>query len=301
MENMISLIAPENNGSPTLFKWDNGFSWAYRGNITDSMKEQVKHAGGKIDGVLRFSIRWNENGDNKDDLDAHCIEPNNNRISFMNKKQHASSGELDVDIINPGMKVAVENITWSNRNKMQKGVYKFHVNDYSHVGGKSGFSAEIEFDGQIHSFTYNKPLRRGENVSVAEVTMHADGSFTLKEKLSSSTSSKNIWGLPSNQFHPVSIAMCSPNYWDDQKGIGHKHFLFMLKDCKNDESPNGFFNEFLKEKFMEHKRVFEALGSKMRVADSENQLSGLGFSSTKHSTFICKVNGSFERTLKVRT
>ena len=50
---------------------------------------------------------------------------------------------------------------------------------------------------------------------------------------------------------------------------------------------------------MEHKRVFEALGSKMRVESSDEQLSGVGFSSTKRNSLVCKLEGSFTRTVKI--
>lgn len=301
-KNMMSLIAPQDKTAPSMFKWANGFSWAYTGNVTDSqIRENVKNAGGKVDGVLRFSIQWNDvPGEwDENDEDAHCIEPDMNHIFYGAKRDYTTGGVLDVDIMHPGRdRVAVENITWPDIKKMKEGEYSFYVNCFAGRGGRTGFRAEIEFDGNIYSFNYDKPLHRGQNVAVAKVTLK-DGKFSIKELLPSSTSTREIWGVNSNQFVPVSVAMYSPNYWDEQSGNGNRHYFFMLKDCVNPEKPNGFYNEFLKAELLQHKRVFEALGSQMAVQSVDDQLSGVGFSETQHNSFVVKVQGATERVLKV--
>ena len=301
-KNMVSLIAPYKADSKSMFKWNNNFCWAYSGNIADSvLKQNVKNAGGNVEGVLRFSIQWNNgNEHNKDDYDAHCIEPSGKEIYYGNKQNTETTGELDVDIINPVKnKAAVENITWTNIKKMGQGIYKLYVHDYSHNGGSDGFSAEIEFNGQIYKFEYPMALRQDEKVQVAEVTF--DGvNFTIKEMLPSNMSSREVWNVKTNNFVPVSIMMYSPNYWNEQKGIGNKHYFFMLKECVNDESPNGFFNEYLNNELTTHRKVFEALGNKMKVDLIKNQLSGIGFSSTQTNSIIVRVEGNIKRILKIK-
>ena len=298
--NLVSLIAPAVSGCKSLLKWGNNFSWVYKDNLTDSMKERVKAAGGNVEGVLRFSIQWNEDGDCPNDFDAHCVEPNGNEIYYANKSGHSSSGRLDVDIIHPHKdQVAVENITWLNLEKMREGIYTFFVHTYSYRSGRSGFRAEIEFNGQTYSYEHNKDSRQDAKVIVAKVKFSRKDGFSIIESLNGTTSSKKIWNLDTNQFHPVSVVMLSPNYWDGQIGIGNKHFFFLINGCINDTNPNGFFNEYINEDLMPHKRVFEALGAKMKVEDSDSQLSGLGFSSTQRNALICKLSGHVTRTVKI--
>jgi len=126
IQNMVSLIAPEVADAKTMFKWNNGMSWAYTGNITDSdIKENVKAAGGSVTGIVRFSIQWNDgNGKDNSDLDAHCLEPQGgDHIYFSHKISRYTGGELDIDITDPIYQcksnggVAVENITYPSKER----------------------------------------------------------------------------------------------------------------------------------------------------------------------------------------
>ena len=312
--NLVSLIAPKYNGAPSMFRWRNNFSWAYAGNMTDSsmLKKNVQEAGGKVDGALRFSIQWNDdpNRHNPNDFDAHCIMSNgktlnklrrdvrgdHDHIFFAHKYDPISRGALDVDIRYPAKgKPAVENITWDDVRYMPSGDYRFYVHNYEHRGGRTGFKAEIEFNGQIFSFNYDQELKHLETIEVASVTLDENKRFTLHPKLDCTESQTEVWGLATNSFVPVSTVMYSPNYWLDDPchfGVGTKHIFFMLKGCKNPENPNGFYNEYLHNDLMVHKRVFEALGEEMKVEYTDQQLSGYGFAMSRKNSVIVKVTSA---------
>lgn len=296
--NLMSLVAPINKHAPGLFKWGNGFSWSYNGDVADSMKQRVKAAGGKVDGVFRFSIQWNEDGDNQNDFDAHCVEPDGNEIFYANKVSRHTMGNLDVDVINP-RGVAVENITWGDAGGMTDGDYRFFVHCFSHRGGTSGFRAEIEFDGETYSFAHNKDIKNCDFVEVATIRYSRAAGFKIVKSMDSTLSTRTMWGVKMGNFTKVTSLMMSPNHWDGQKGIGNRHFFFITEGCRVEGSVRPFFNEFLKDALMPHRQVFEALGAKMRVEDSDQQLSGFGFSSTNRESVLVRVTGKISRVIKI--
>jgi len=294
----MSLLAPLDSTAPTMFKWKNAFSWSYNGEVADSIKEKVKAAGGCITGDFRASLSWF----NTDDYDLHIAEPNGNEIYYGNKGMvHPSSGKLDVDMnVGGESKTPVENIIYSNKGKMPEGKYKIWVNNFTQRNTTDyGFILEVEFDGQIHSFHYTNLIKNKDNVLVAEIEYSKKDGFKIIKSIDSTLSSKEIWGINTNQFHKVNLLMYSPNHWDNQKSTGNKHYCFFLQDCLCPNTQRGFYNEFLKDELIQDKKVFEALGSKIKVEFSEQQLSGLGFSSTGKGSVICKVEGTFTREIKI--
>lgn len=155
-----------------------------------SFVQNVIDAGGNVNAVLRFSIQWNDTNErSENDLDAHCIEPDGTHIFYSHKQSAKTGGTLDVDRIHPtGSAPAVENIAWASKDRMTPGVYKFFVHQYANRGGKDGFRAEVAFDGELYAFNYAKELRQNEEVSVANVTLGADGKFTITKLLPSQSS-----------------------------------------------------------------------------------------------------------------
>jgi hypothetical protein len=162
MANFVTLTAPVYPDSASLFKWSNGFGWSYDGNVTDSIKERVKKAGGNVtNAALRCSLAWF----NKDDLDIHAYTPAGHHIYFASKL-----GVLDVDAnasVIHAVENAVENLSWTRLT--QNGIYKIVVNNYNSRGNnnKSGCEIEVEYGGKTRLFTHE--ARVSHNVHMLDI------------------------------------------------------------------------------------------------------------------------------------
>lgn len=148
------------------------------------IQQHIVEDGGLIDCVLRFSIIWNDLEIwDKNDLDAHAIEPEGNEIYFGNKENKKTDGMLDVDVTHPyENKVACENITWTDTDKMEIGKYRFFVHQFAFRDGESGFRAEVEFGGLVYNYEYRKVLQQSEDVDVAYITLE-NGIFSIEHSL----------------------------------------------------------------------------------------------------------------------
>ncbi|NIU84286.1 MAG: hypothetical protein GWN31_10975 [Candidatus Thorarchaeota archaeon] len=178
------------------------------------------------------------------------------------------------------------------------GSYKVVVHNFNHREFiDTGFEVEIEYEGQLYTFAYDREVGAKQSVSVVTFWYDNDG-LRIVESIQRKNASKKIWGVQTQTYTPVSMVMYSPNHWDG-RGVGNKHYFFMLDGCKRDGSSRGFYNEYLSNDLAEHRKVFEILGSKMRTETEGEQLSGLGFSSTKRNHVYVRVTGSFTRTLKI--
>ena len=148
IKNLVNIIAPQDPTAGKLFKWDNNFSWAYKGDVADSIKEKVKAAGGNVTGDLCCRLAWF----NYDDLDLHMVEPNGTEIYFGNKRPRFTCGQLDVDMnaVHGVTRTPVENIFYGNRSGMKEGVYTLYVRQYSRRENVDvGFEVEIDFMGDV--------------------------------------------------------------------------------------------------------------------------------------------------------
>jgi hypothetical protein len=302
--NLMALTAPVHPEPKQLFRWDNDFAWSYAGNITDSIAERVRKAGGKVDGaVMRVSLSWF----NYDDLDLHIHEPERGARSvnshiFYGSKIGWTGGRLDVDMnVGPnGSRQAVENVVWSS--KPADGDYKVVVHNFTHrETSDPGFVIEVENAGKLLHFSYNKQVRQSQFIEVAVLTVK-DGVITGVKPgngITASNISQERWGLTTERYIPVTTVMLSPNYWGTN-AVGNKHVFFVLEGARADEELRGIYNEFLHPRLEAHRKVFEVIGDRTKCKTSPDHMAGLGFSSTKHTTFSVRAQqGSRKRVFNI--
>lgn len=277
--NFISLTGGD--GPERLFKWDNNFAWSYDGDVTDSVKQRVKAAGGKINCKLRVSLSWF----NTDDLDLHCITPHKEEIYFGYK-----AGILDVDM-NAHYdlrKNAVENLAF---NTLIDGDYKIWVNQYRLREREDiGFAIELEYEGQLHQFSYPKIVKDDVDCFILHVKGGKLISFEVSDALSGGNVGKEKWGVKTESLVPVSALMFSPNHWGSNR-VGAKHLIFALDGCKNPDPTRGIYNEYLRGDLDKHRKVFEVLGNKTKCAPTDDQISGVGFTAARGDTVTVVVDG----------
>jgi len=314
--NMVTMTTSNVEDSKPIFKWDNNYSWNFKGNLAgkSELKEAVVARGGNVDGVFRFSHSWNELEPNKSLMDLHVFMPgcsvptvgggpnvSGRRVGWNARKDSASGGVQDVDYTGeaePGY-IPVENITFPDLSKMPEGVYVCKVHNWSYRKSGGRGKAEIEFGGELFQYEYPKTTNH-QWVTVAEVTLK-NGQFSIEHKLPETASNKEVYCLETNNFHKVNLVCLSPNHWNNNK-VGNKHYFFMLEGCKVTDPVRGFHNENLIADLLDHRKVMEVLGAtnSIPVPAKGKQLSGLGFNSTVKDELIVKLGGTFKRMIKIK-
>ena len=104
-------------------------------------------------GQVQISLAW----DSYDDLDLHVLDPDNEEISFSNKRSR-SGGMLDVDMnVGPSSLRPVENIFWAN-GRAPRGKFRVKVVCYTYRGRNRApvrFRVRMKIDGRV------LPIRTG--------------------------------------------------------------------------------------------------------------------------------------------
>lgn len=303
--NFMTLTTAVHEDAGRLFKWDNNFAWAYSGGTTDMISERVKAAGGNINAALRFSLSWF----NYDDLDLHVTFTGVGRnamretIYFRHRgaTTHGLNGGLDVDMNAGGgtTRTPVENIAFTT---IVPGTYEVKVNNYSkREQVNTGFTLQVADTMGSTDYTREASPANGSSTICLTATVDAAGNVTYSDinqsmKQRGQTVTGKKWGLDFGQFAEVQAVMLSPNHWDGQN-VGNKHTFFSLKDARADEALRGIFNEYLNNDLAPHRKVFDLIGEKTKPPIADDQLSGIGISSTLQKAVIAEVTTANSRRL----
>ena len=292
-KNLVSLLTAQDQTTPSLFAWDNNFSWSYVGGIADSLKERVKSAGGEIRGKLRISLEWF----NRDDLDLHLKHVDTDRTIYFRQRNGIHGGYLDVDMnatSSDAVEDPVENIIFERL--LPWGNYEVKVHQFQKRSNqKAGYNVEIEMDnsGEVFSFPRETSPASYHTVTKFNYSQEKGLVFTGASPSRRVNASESIWNLATNSWVKVDRLCLSPNYWGYNRG--NKHIFFFLENARNEDPLlRGFYNEFIKPSLSNHRKVIEALAGSMKIdttkVDASEQLTGLGFSSTQPFELKVKID-----------
>lgn len=284
LTNFVALTAPIHEDAPSLFKWGNNFAWSYDGEFTDAIRERVKAAGGQVDGALRFSLAWH----NHDDLDIYANTPDG-IINFIHRRRGAGTLDVDMNAMGRHSRTPVENIVWKT---LRDGDYCIGVNQYRRRETVDvGFVLQMAHDGKVTEFTHEKAASGQLQCVSFRIKNGLMCDFKASKLLTAEDTPTAKWGITTGSYVPVKSLVLSPNHWDGA-ALGNKHWFFLLEGCKNPNPARGIYNEFLRPDLEKHRKVFEVLGSKTKCQPSDDQLAGLGFSSTRNDVATVAVKGS---------
>lgn len=299
--NLMTLTAPSDVKAKPIFKWDNGIGWTYKGNISgkSQIAEAVKERGGTIDAFFRASLIWNQNGLDASDLDLWVKGADTIGFSTMYRKDRGVNfvsphgGQLDLDNTSPNGKLAVENIYYRHQGVLD-GSYQVLVDPYHLRNFQHALECEVYIDGSSYRYRMEKAGKVAtvvfKNGNFVSIQHHA----TLAEE---TIESREMYGLLSGEFHPTSLVCTSPNHWG--KGVGDKHYFFILADCKANSDLKTFHPDQLNSELQAHRKVLDVLAHTTMIKAEGPQLSGLGFNATMRDNVVLKLDGSFQRVIRL--
>ena len=138
------------NGRSDVSTHPNGGAATNVALLSDDFSDRLQRAGARS-GDVQVSLMWN----NINDLDLHCVDPNNEEI-YYEHRQSRSGGLLDVDMnVNPPLQSRpVENIYWPEQ-AAPEGSYRVYVNHFSNHGGRdpTAYTVRVLTKGRISQYS----------------------------------------------------------------------------------------------------------------------------------------------------
>jgi hypothetical protein len=281
--NLCNIITQEDASAKSIHPWGNGSTWSYNGDVADAVMERVKEEGGVSDAENCVTLHW----DYKDDLDISLRTPTGT-VHFGNKRGNGC--ELDVDMnVQSGSASdnAVENIFFHGA--VPTGSYTVIVNNYHRRTSGRGFGLRVSNSEGVTNYKYDDVLANQKSVRCLTFNgiggKMTDLAVMDNNVVETEGTKQEVWNLTTQTYVPVDMVMLSPNFWEGKRH-GHKHTMFMLRDCKNPESVRSFYNEQLIGELQKDRKVMQVVGGRMRVAYSDEQMAGVGFSESKKDATV---------------